>query len=62
MRLFEQIERKTAKFVATLSKPWGTVKVSHRWDKKKKHRIERRRAKLDPECDPCYRKYKGYEW
>lgn len=30
--------------------------------KKRQHRNERQRAKLDPECLPCYRKYRGYEW
>jgi len=27
-----------------------------------KHRRERRRAKLDVECIPQYRRYKGWEW
>jgi hypothetical protein len=25
-----------------------------------KHRVERRRAKQDPECQPCYGKYQGW--
>ena len=26
----------------------------------KKHRVERRRAKRDPECMPCYNKHRGW--
>jgi len=33
----------------------------HRFLKKYKLRIERRRAKRNPECLPAYRKYRGYE-
>ncbi len=33
----------------------------HRYLKKAKLRQERRRAKVDVECVPCYRKYRGYE-
>lgn len=33
----------------------------HRCIKKKKLRNERRRAKRNPECQPAYRKYSGYE-
>lgn len=33
----------------------------HRFLKKYKNRIERRRAKRNPECVPCYRLYRGYE-
>jgi hypothetical protein len=33
----------------------------HRWLKRHKVRIERQRAKQDPECSPCYRKFSGYE-
>ena len=33
----------------------------HRFIKKHKLRIERRRAKRNPECIPTYRKYSGYE-
>ncbi len=29
--------------------------------KKVKNRVERRRAKYDPECLPAYRRYRGYE-
>jgi hypothetical protein len=28
--------------------------------KQRKHRLERRRAKADPETQPAYTKYKGY--
>jgi len=27
-----------------------------------KHRVERHRANINPECIPCYRKYRGWEW
>jgi hypothetical protein len=33
----------------------------HRWLKKEKARTERRRAKKDPESQPAYGKYRGYE-
>jgi hypothetical protein len=33
----------------------------HRFLKKYKLRIERRKAKRNPECIPAYRKYYGYE-
>lgn len=48
---YEQIERDL-----------GFKSRSHKWDKRKKHRIERRRGKQDPDCMPRYRKYKGWEW
>ena len=34
---------------------------SGRYLKKEKNRSERRRAKQDPECDPSYGKYSGWE-
>jgi hypothetical protein len=34
-------------------------KNHHRFLKKLKLRIERRRAKRNPECQPAYRKYRG---
>lgn len=33
----------------------------HRYLKLTKRRMERRRAKRDPECMPGYGKYRGYE-
>jgi hypothetical protein len=33
----------------------------HSFLKKHKRKIERRRAKENPECSPGYGKYKGYE-
>ena len=33
----------------------------HRYLKKHKNRIERRKANADPESPPAYGKYKGYE-
>ena len=33
----------------------------HQYIKKKKRQIERRRAKSDPECQPLYGRYKGWE-
>lgn len=36
-------------------------KKSHKFDKKIKHRKERRAAKYDPETAPLYNKYTGYE-
>lgn len=28
--------------------------------KKRKNRLERRRARLEPECSPAYNRFKGY--
>ena len=55
MNLYQQIERHLTRILGAKSR-------SHKWDKQKKHRVERRREKRDPECAPCYRKYKGWEW
>jgi hypothetical protein len=55
MKLYEQIERSLCMMLKCRSK-------SHKWDKQKKHRVERRRAKLDPEAPPAYRKYSGHEF
>jgi hypothetical protein len=33
----------------------------HRYLKRAKARIERRRAHIDPECQPYYGKYRGWE-
>lgn len=33
----------------------------HRYLKRHKVRIERQRAKRDPECAPCYGKFSGWE-
>ena len=48
--------------LSRIDKPWKTPKNSHRFGKTLKHRVERRRAKQDPDCVPAYRKYAGYEW
>jgi hypothetical protein len=41
---------------------WGSRSKSyHQWIKRQKMRLERRRAKHDPECKPGYDKYDGYE-
>ena len=37
-------------------------RYSHRHEKAHKTRYERHRAKLDPECQPLYGRYGGYEW
>ena len=55
MKEFEQIERGMYSMLKIKSK-------SHKWSKTQKHRVERRRAKLDLDCVPKYRKYKGYEF
>jgi hypothetical protein len=61
MHLFEQIERQLWQRFGR-RKPWQEPKNSHKWSKQKKHRIERHRAKRDPECAPYYRRYGGWEW
>lgn len=61
MKLYEQIERQLDQRLGR-RKPWQTLKNSHKWDKQKKHRIERRRANQDPDCAPAYRRYAGWEY
>ena len=40
----------------------GVVQHSHKYDKLTKNRVERHRAKRNPECMPQYRKFDGWEW
>lgn len=40
----------------------GAKRHSHKKVKKTKHKHERRRAKANPECNPEYNKYDGWEW
>ena len=49
-------------YVIKGKKPWGMLRNSHRFEKAKKNRRERRRARLNPECIPEYNKYYGYEY
>lgn len=45
------------------SRPWRNGrKRSGRTYKLLKVRAERRRARLDPECQPLYTRYRGYEY
>ena len=46
------------------TKPGGEHRTDafRRANKKNKIRKERRRAKKNPECDPQYRKYDGWEY
>lgn len=46
----EQVDRAGGKYNRTY----------RHWLKKMKIRVERRRAKNDPECLPAYRKHRGY--
>lgn len=39
-------------------KGWGLR--SRKYLKTRKHRVERRRAKIDPETPPNYTRYRGY--
>ena len=59
--LCDQIERKFQDLFEKKN-PWSEIKNSHKWDKTKKHRRERCRAKKDPDCLPQYRQYAGWEW
>ena len=44
-------------------RPWQVQKsMWRRYCKKAKVRRERRRAKLNPECQPWYRRFKGWEF
>lgn len=42
--------------------PWREIAESCRLRKTTKLRRERRRARLDPECLPQYRRYRGYQF
>jgi len=33
----------------------------HAYLSRRKNRVERQEAKRDPECQPCYGRYRGYE-
>jgi len=55
----EQIERE---FDYMFASKRGVVRHSHKIDKQFKHRKERRRAKLNPECQPWYKRFYGWEW
>jgi hypothetical protein len=39
----------------------GRARGYHQYLKKQKAKVERRRAKKDPECVPMYGKYLGWE-
>jgi len=44
-------------------KPWQKqITTWRRYPKKMKIRRERRRAKLNPECQPWYKRFYGWEW
>ena len=64
--LGEQLECNMWRFKAVCwnpDKPWQKQKTQWRgYFKKSKNRSERRRAKLDPECQPLYNKYSGWVW
>ncbi len=66
-KLTEQFEsRLSAVFTGTDNfpvKPWKVRNTRSRaFTKTVKHRGERHRAKLDPEVQPLYRKYHGWEF
>ncbi len=42
--------------------PWKRIRSSRKWYKQCLHRKERRRAVVDPECLPMYRRNSGWEW
>jgi len=48
MKLTVQIDRQPSRA--------KTGKIIRRW----KHKAERRRAKMDPECQPMYNRFDGY--
>ena len=57
-KLGDQIER--GKFCFNPSKPWQQRNSSYKYDKKMKARRERRRAKINPECTPEYKRFHGW--
>jgi hypothetical protein len=57
MKLFGQKERDLSYLIGKRAK-----RYSLKWVKTAKHREERRQAKRDPDCIPCYRKYAGYDF
>jgi len=63
MRLFEQIYSKMNNCREDPAKPWKPLtNKSHKWEKIVKHRVERRRAKNNPECQSWYNRFSGWEW
>lgn len=64
-RLCSQLELELAKRIFWDSKrPWGMRRRSNFrvHEKQAKARVERRRSRLDPECQPLYNKFKGWEY
>ena len=55
----DQIERQLDYDLASKR---GLVQHSHKIDKQMKNRKERRRARHDPECQPEYKRFYGWEW
>ena len=60
----EQLEPDVYKVVFwNPEKPWQVQKTMwRRYCKKSKVRRERRRTKLDVDCNPEYKRYKGWEF
>jgi hypothetical protein len=51
------------KLVKNSDKPWKIQKTQWRgYAKRLKAKRERRRARLDPECAPEYKRFRGYEY
>lgn len=51
----------TVPFIEKADGRWTRPRGYHRFIKRKKARAERRRAKANPECTPCYGRYRGWE-
>ena len=61
--LGEQLEPFYKGEVWNEDKPWQIQGTTWRkYGKQMKARRERRRAKRNPECDPEYKRFKGYEY
>ena len=61
MRLYPQIERHLDNTLG-VKHPYGESRHSKKWLKQQKLRGERHRANIDPETQPNYRSYAGWDW
>ncbi|HBA83385.1 MAG TPA: hypothetical protein DCZ95_04740 [Verrucomicrobia bacterium] len=57
--LGEKIENKLSPILAGKKR---AARMSHKYEKKSKHRAERRRANKDFDCVPAYNRHHGWEW
>lgn len=60
--LGSKLENKFTREMTTGDRPWKMVSKSNKFEKKRKHRRERQRIRLNKNAPSEYGKYYGYEW